>query len=162
VSNQADIVRQRHWDRKQRRKEARRISDFEAIAAGAREMDNTTCQIMAKLAELPPPLLCGMDRISRDGKCNRPATHVWQQKDGTLTYVCNRCVLSVLVNGGALVSVRRYRNTYGRWADPTQPCEDCDGTGTVHSHNPTCPTCDGTGHKTEWPNARLDRQEEAR
>lgn len=31
--------------------------------------------------------------------------------------------------------------------DPRQEieCEDCDGTGKVHSHNPKCTACDGTG-----------------
>lgn len=47
------------------------------------------------------PLLCGMESISRDGNCNRPASHIWRHRDGS-TPVCPRCLLSVLVCGGVL------------------------------------------------------------
>jgi hypothetical protein len=50
------------------------------------------------------PVLCGMDAISRDGKCNRPDTHIWTNRDGE-TPVCNRCVLCVLVSGGKLTEI---------------------------------------------------------
>ncbi len=29
--------------------------------------------------------------------------------------------------------------------DGLELCDTCDGTGEVHSHNPTCWTCDGSG-----------------
>ena len=50
-------------------------------------------------------LLCGMESVSRDGNCNRPATHIWTHPDGT-TPVCKRCILSVWVCGGQLTEIK--------------------------------------------------------
>ena len=49
-------------------------------------------------------LLCGMERISWPGLCNRPATHIWKHKDGE-TPVCDRCIFSVIVNDGHLIQI---------------------------------------------------------
>ena len=50
-------------------------------------------------------LLCGMESVSREGNCNRPATHIWTHQDGT-TPVCKMCTLSVWVCGGQLTEIK--------------------------------------------------------
>lgn len=55
-------------------------------------------------------LLCGMESVSRDGNCNRPATHIWTHRDGQ-TPVCNRCILSVWVCGGKLTEITHNKDS---------------------------------------------------
>jgi len=45
-----------------------------------------------------------MEKISRPGLCGKPATHIWTHRDGK-TLVCNRCIFSVIVNGGELIKI---------------------------------------------------------
>jgi len=47
---------------------------------------------------------CEMEKISWPGLCGRPATHIWTHRDGK-TLVCNRCIFSVIVNGGDLEKI---------------------------------------------------------
>ena len=41
-----------------------------------------------------------------------------------------------------------YKNSYGETVVPNEQCDNCDGTGEVHSHNPRCWVCHGSGKKT--------------
>jgi len=43
---------------------------------------------------------------------------------------------------------RKYINQYKQTVDPTERCQQCRGSGKVHSHNDRCWECHGTGHKT--------------
>lgn len=61
------------------------------------------CDIEPKTAEVgasdSTSLLCGMERISHTGRCNRPAKYLWLHNDGKTTPVCDECVIGVWVCG---------------------------------------------------------------
>jgi DnaJ-class molecular chaperone len=56
---------------------------------------------------------------------------------------------------------RKYINEHGNLVDPNRICEDCGGTGFVHSHNPHCWGCYGTGLHTVQIQRRQRLREEA-
>ena len=64
---------------------------------------------------------CEMERISREGKCGKPASGFWIHDDGTKTAVCDMCALSVMVNGGKLEEALNDQAETSATCDVQQP-----------------------------------------
>jgi len=88
-------------------------------------MTTDSTQTAAETPIRSEDLLCGMESVSRDGNCNRPATHIWTHRDGQ-TPVCDRCVISVWLCGGPLTEITHNAPDQARLQpSPEAGCSAC-------------------------------------